>query len=142
AYWPGGGRASVGVPCSEADAIVAYGRAQAIEGIRPRAPAHTPVLDHGPRLSIGFVAGDALADGTPPERIAHDIARSVATFDQQGCVSPNGVYVEPGGDAKTLGARVVEAMSEVEAHLPRGPLTPDEPAGEREALTRAEFGGV
>jgi len=141
AYWPGGDQAIEAVAFREADAIVAYGGAQAIEGIRHRAPAHTPVLDHGPRLSIGFVAGDALADGTPPERIAHDIARSVATFDQQGCVSPHAVYVEPGVDAERLGALVVEAMSEVEADLPRGPLTPDEAAAVRETRTRAEFGG-
>ena len=143
AYWPGGDEAIEEVAFRAADAIVAYGSARALEGIRTRAPAHLPVLDHGPRLSIGFVTRDALRDRTALARLAADVARSVATFDQQGCVSPHAVYVEEGDfGAAEFAALITDALLEIESDLPRGKLTPDEAAAVRDLRTRAEFGAL
>lgn len=139
-YWSGGDQEIEDVAFREADAIVVYGGAQALADIRRRAPAHVPILDHGPRLSVGFIARDPFADGTPADRVARDVARAVATFDQQGCVSPHAVYVESSNaDAVRFGRLVVEALAELEADLPRGALTAEEAAAVRETRTRAEF---
>ncbi len=143
AYWPGGDEAIEEVAFREADAIVAYGGARALEGIRTRAPAHVPVLDHGPRLSVGFITRDALRDRTALERLAGDVARSVATFDQQGCVSPHAIYVEEGDvDAAEFAALITDALRTIESDLPRGKLTADEAAAVRDVRTRAEFGSL
>lgn len=145
AYWPGGDVAIEETAFREADAIVVYGGARALTEVRHRAPPHVPVLDHGPRLSIGFVAHDALADHGTVAVLAQDVARAVATFDQQGCVSPHAIYMEDqagnaGGDAARFAGLMVEALGDMEHELPRGTLSPDEAAAVREARTRAEFG--
>src|SRR5690606_10499631 len=141
AYWPGGDEAIEEVAFREADAIVAYGGAGALQGIRTRAPAHVPILDHGPRLSVGFIARDALHDRADLQLLARDTARAIATFDQQGCVSPHAVYVEQGDvDAAGFAASVTDALHALENDLPRGKLTADEAVAVRDLRTRVEFG--
>jgi len=145
AYWRGGDATVEDAAFREADAIVVYGGARALADVRHRAPTHVPVLDHGPRLSIGFVAGDALADVRGAAALAQDVAHAVATFDQQGCVSPHAIYIEDpetgsgGVDAARFAGLTVQALHDVEHDLPRGALSPDEAAAVRETRTRAEF---
>ncbi len=141
-HWRGGDAALEDVAFRESDAIVVYGGEGALAAVRRRAPALTPVLDHGPRLSVGFITRAAIPDPEAARLLAADVARAVATFDQQGCVSPHAVYIEEGaagGDA--FPALLVDALHALEAELPRGPLTPEEAAAIRAVRTHAEFAG-
>src|SRR5690606_25052412 len=141
-YWSGGDTALEDVAFRDSDAIVVYGGEQALGAVRRRAPALTPVLDHGPRLSVGFITRAALTDRDAASRLAADVARAIATFDQQGCVSPHAIFIEAGaGEGEHFPAMLVDALLAIETELPRGPLTADEAAAIRAARTRAEFAG-
>ena len=140
-YWPGGDQISEETAFAAADAVVVYGGATALAAVRRLAPPHVRVLDHGPRLSAGFVARDALGSADAATTLARDIAHAVATFDQQGCVSPHAVFVECDGmvSARGLAESIAGELRALQRHLPRGSLTPAEAAAIRETRTRAEF---
>jgi len=72
---------------------------------------------------------------------ASEVAGSVAFFDQRGCVSPQVVYVEEGGDVGAAGFahRVSEALATVENHLPGGILEASEAAVVQQARGTAEL---
>jgi hypothetical protein len=58
------------------------------------------------------------------EHTAQQAAYGVSVFDQQGCVSPQLLYVERGGEVspRAFAELLAEAMTTVHAELPRGPL--------------------
>ena len=139
-YWPGGSSEAEDAALAAADAIVVYGGADAVRSIRARAPAGVRLLEHGPRMSLGFVARESLA--APRARmLARDIALAAATFDQHGCVSLHGVFVERGGEtAADAFARLVhEELGALERTLPMGRLLPAEAAAFHAERGRAEF---
>lgn len=125
-YWPGG-TSGVERPLLEAaDAVIIYGGAEAVSSIRSLAPDHSRLLTHGPRFSVGLVSREALTDD--PALPVH-VARAVATFDQQGCVSPHAIWVEdPEGGADRFADAVADAFRRLETELPRGHITPPEAA--------------
>ncbi len=143
-YWPGGSQDLEAAAFAEADLLVHYGGAEAIADTRRRAPAHLAVREHGPRISFGIVASEALADATRVDALAKDVAMAVATFDQQGCVSPHLLYVEAGGTIGPLAfaERVAAALHRVDHELPRGPLPPADATAIRAARDSAEFRGI
>lgn len=142
-YWPGGLEHVEAVALREADTVVAYGGGAAEEAIRRRVPAGTPFLAHGPRYSFGLVGREALSPARAAA-LAEDVARAVALFDQQGCVSPHMVYVEQGGELspRAFAALVAAALSRLEAELPRGPLRPEEAAAIHAARGAVEFRAI
>ncbi|HEX6939316.1 MAG TPA: acyl-CoA reductase [Longimicrobiales bacterium] len=142
-YWPGG---SVGIEreaLDAADAVVVYGGREVVESVRVRAPAGTRLVEHGPRLSFAIVAREALEPDAVPATAAA-AARAVATFDQQGCVSPHVVYVEGGGASspRDFAAALAGAMRDVEKELPRGRLDAAEAAAIQQARGAAEFAAL
>ncbi len=140
-YWPGGREAVEAVAMAEADTVVVYGGGPAVESLQRRAPTGRRLVVHGPMFSTGLIAADAL--GGDLSRLARDVARAVATFDQQGCVSPHSVWVEdPGGAlAEPFSAALASAMEEVEQELPRGDLTPGEAYLIQQQRSIAELSG-
>ncbi len=142
-YWPGGQSLVEDEAVTAADAIVVYGGGDAVRAMRSRAPATTRVIDHGPRVSIGLLGGDALASPELANTAAARVAWAVSLFDQQGCVSPHIVYVEEAG----IGARgfahcLAAALEAVAAELPRGVLSPAEAAAIHETRGAAEFRAI
>jgi hypothetical protein len=116
-----------------ADKILVFGRDDTVERFRIAFPGRT----------VGFGTGVSLA--IIGERKAHDraaasaLALDVAIWDQQGCLSPHGAYVL--GDYRTAVAfagLLAEALSSVEADLPRGRLSPAEAAAIRNFRAGAE----
>ena len=141
-YWPGGNAALERAAFAAADAVIVYGGAQALAGVRAAAPGHARIVDHGPRLSAGFVARSALTDEAAARSLALDVAHAVATFDQQGCVSPHAVFVEDGAavSPRAFAGMVSAALHALQQDLPRGTLTAGEAAAIRVIRARAEFG--
>ena len=145
-YWPGGGDAAAAgeeAALREADTIVVYGGSDAVRSVRARAPGGARVLEHGPRISYGFVVREALTRARV-RRLAADIALAAATFDQHGCVSLHGAFVERGGAVAPdeLARLVFEELVALEKRLPAGTLSADEAARLHAERGRAEFAHI
>lgn len=142
-YWPGGAAALEEVALREADTTIVYGGGETVRSVRARVPAGARVVEHGPRLSLAVVAREELA-GDSARRVAAEIARATATFDQQGCVSPHMVYLERGGELEPaeFAALVAEGLERIEEVLPRGQLTAEEAATIQQVRGAAEFRAI
>jgi hypothetical protein len=138
AYWPGGTVEVEETLFREAEAIVVYGGEQTVESVRRFVGTAHKLIVHGPRFSLGLVGAKA------GQSTARDVARAVALFDQQGCVSPHVVYVisDDGRAALTFARRVADELEAVSAELPRGQLSTEEVLQVREVRAQAEFGAI
>lgn len=134
-YWPGGTETLETTAIRAADAVVVYGGAETVRQVAARTTAGTHLVVHGPKLSIGLVSRSASLE------IAEPIARAVAAYDQQGCVSPHVVYVESGGalDARVLARAIAGELEKLSITIPRRALDAAEAIAIRDARTRAEF---
>ncbi len=133
-YWPRDATEIQRVALRDADSIVVYGSAEAVAAVTQAAGANKHVVIHGPRLSFGIVGPDS-TDKTP-----RDVARAVAAYDQQGCVSPHVVYVI--GDparARAFARDVAMQLKAINVDLPRGVVSAEEAVAIRNARTAAEF---
>jgi hypothetical protein len=139
-YWPGGDEALERQALEAADAVVVYGGREAVEATRARTPASARFVGYGHRLSFGVLAREAVSGRSASESAAQ-AALAVATFDQQGCVSPHLFYVEEGGSASPAewAGALASAMRELEVELPRGQLAPGEAAAIRQLRGEVEF---
>jgi hypothetical protein len=139
-YWPGGSEALEEAALAEADVVTAYGGDDAVRRLRARTPVTTRFVAYHHRVSLGVVGREALEDARR-HRTASEVAGAVAFFDQRGCVSPQVVFVEEGGDASPLDfARELSvAMEAVERHLPGGTLDPGEASLRHQVRGTAEL---
>ncbi|MEX0907956.1 MAG: acyl-CoA reductase [Gemmatimonadota bacterium] len=139
--WTGGDEVREAAVMRHASLVVHYGGADAIASLRSRADPQVRFVEHGPRISF------AIIDGAAPDheraQAASDLARAVALFDQQGCVSPQLAYVlGTPADARSFAARVAAAFDRIALELPRGRLDAGDAAAVREFRTRAEFAAI
>lgn len=139
-YWPGGSETLEEVALALSDTVVAYGGGEAEASLRRRTKPGSCFLSHGPRYSFGVVGRDALRASDAPAAAAV-VARAVAAFDQQGCVSPHMVYVETGAETspEAFAGLIAGELSTLERTLPRGILAPAESAAIHTARAEAEF---
>ncbi|HUG39347.1 MAG TPA: acyl-CoA reductase [Longimicrobiales bacterium] len=137
-YWPGGEEAPERVLLAAADTIIAYGGEEVVASLRTRAgPGHRLVL-HGPKISFGAVGTASVEGGA--ERLAARVARAVATFDQQGCVSPHSIWVEgPEARAAALAADIAAALRLLQDEIPRGAIDAAEAAAIQQERGAAEM---
>lgn len=139
-YWPGGNEELESVALAAAEAVIVYGSSEVVAAVRARTPPEARFLGYGHKLSFGLIGREALGvEGAAA--VARRAALEVATFDQQGCVSPHLFYVEEGGEVtpRAWAERLAEAMAEIEQELPRGVLSPREAAAIRQLRGEAEF---
>lgn len=143
-YWRSGDVAAERAATAHADAVMFYGGAEAAREIRGRLDSAVTLIEHGPRVSFGIVMRESLNDRDAARALASAVARATALFDQQGCVSPQLVYVETGAPVspKEFAALVANALEEVAHTLPRGPLSPAEAAAIHELRASAEFRSI
>lgn len=142
-YWPGGDAEMERVALAGADAVIVYGGREAVAAIRAKAPPAARFLGYGHKLSFGLVAREALErDGA--RALAERAALDVATFDQQGCVSPHLFYAEQGGEVSPAewAELLAAALRRLEAELPRGALSPGEASSIRQLRGEAEFAAI
>lgn len=140
-YWRGGDTALEDAVLARAGLVVHYGGSEAIAALRARAAPHVRFVEHGPRISFALInaaSGAVLDDDVPSQ-----LARAVALFDQQGCVSPQLAYVigHP-AQAHELAAATAASLARLQVQLPRGRISPGEAAAIRELRTRAEFSAI
>ncbi len=138
-YWPGDREDLTAEAVRAAGTVVAYGGDQAVAAVRGRTPATARFVAYHHRVSVCIVGRAALSRDRLREA-ASEVAGAVAFFDQRGCVSPQIIYVEAGGevDASGFAHQVAEAMAVVEANLPGGRLGTNEAASLQQVRGTAE----
>lgn len=143
-HWKGGDKALEEVAFEKADVVIAYGSSSTIESLRAHIPPTARLIEHGSRVSFAMIAREALADIPEARETAQDAALAVATFDQQGCVSPHFIFCEEDAGVKPADwiTMLAEAMEAVESDLPRGTISAAESAAIQQARGVAEIGGL
>jgi len=121
--WPGGSADLEEPLFAAADCITATGADETLAAIRTRVPARARFLGYGHKVSFSFVAAAALSGGAAA-RVAARAADDVAAWDQQGCLSPQVVYVETGGALKpeAFAELLAGELEAKEATEPRGKI--------------------
>jgi hypothetical protein len=142
-YWPGGEGELERVALERAEAVIVYGGAEAVAAVRSRVRPDARFLGYGHRVSFGAIAREALSIDRA-ERVARRAALDVATFDQQGCVSPHLFYVEEDGDTSPAewAALLARELESLETSLPRGAVSPGESTAIRQLRGEAEFAQI
>jgi hypothetical protein len=143
AYWPGDDQALTAAALERAGAVVVYGGQEAVASVRDHAPAGARFIAYGHRVSFGLVAREALNASAAPA-LAAAAALDVATFDQQGCVSPHLFFAEEGGEVSPVewAAMIASEMASLESELPRGALSAGETAAIHQLRGEAELAGI
>lgn len=139
-YWPGGSRGAEDAALAAADVVAAYGSDETVAELRARSPVTARFVAYHHRISVGLVGREALAAGRI-ETVAADVAEAVAFFDQKGCVSPQVVYVEEGGELtpQDFVRQLGDALEAIEARLPSGPLSVAEASALQQARGTGEL---
>jgi hypothetical protein len=139
AYWPGGTAELDDILLARAEVVTVEGDDDVVAAVRARCRGR--VLGFGRRMSLAVVSREAT---TPVEHVAAAIARDVTLYDQQGCLSPQVVYVEAGGSVSPaeVAAALGEALVALARDLPRGSLTPAEHAAIRRLREDAEWRAI
>jgi hypothetical protein len=114
---------------SRAEVVTAHGDDASVEAVRRLAAQHAPAarfVGYGARWSAVVVSR---ASQTP--ETARAVARDVALFDQQGCLSPSVILAEHSDALETWCASLAGALRDLEEVLPRGTPSPTARAGLR-----------
>ena len=128
ATWTGGDQAIEAPLHASARLVVAYGSEATITALRAADTGR--LVTFGPKLSLGWVGGDA-----DLEQAAHGMALDIALFDQRGCLSVEAVLVETEA-AGAFARALARALVNLAAELPPGRSLDAERAGVR--LTRED----
>jgi len=140
APWRGGDRPLEEITFAAASVVVAMGSDDALAAIAARVPGR--FIGHGHKVSFAMIGRDALDGPSRARKLASALAYDATLWDQQGCLSPQLVYVESGGHvgidqfADYLGA----ALAEWDVTLPPRRLSLDDRAAIAEFRQAAEWG--
>jgi len=95
AWWPSHDTHAARAVFAESEVVLAYGGNTALAALQTQVPVTTRFLPHGHKLSFALVSQAALS-----LRRAHATAAlaalDVARYEQQGCYSPQLIYVQRG----------------------------------------------
>ncbi len=95
-WWKGGDEAGEAPFLQAADTVMAYGNNTTLAALRAKLPITTRFLPHGHKIGFGMIAREAL-DSRKAPALARLAAHDVARYEQQGCYSPQMLFVERGG---------------------------------------------
>jgi len=129
-WWRGGDEARERALLERADAVLAYGGNEALADIRTRVPVTARYLPHGHKIGVGLVSRAAL-DARRAWPVAHRAAYDIARYDQQGCYSPQLIFVERGGKVppREFAGYLAHELAAFERKFPRRELTIEEAGG-------------
>jgi hypothetical protein len=119
-WWPGGDEAIEAAVLPHAEAVIAFGGDAALRSLAERVSPGTRFQPHGQRAGFGMIGRERLT-GAGLLTLAEAAARDVAEFDQQGCVSPQWLFVERGGEAgpEAFAAALADALAAKAVVWPR-----------------------
>jgi hypothetical protein len=82
---------------TKADLIVAYGSDETLNVLKSQASAETPFIGYGHRLSLALYTREAMKRKNIGQ-LVRKTALDVWMMDRRGCLSPEFLYVETGGE--------------------------------------------
>ncbi|MEH3146331.1 MAG: hypothetical protein PGN34_13495 [Methylobacterium frigidaeris] len=128
-WWKGGEGACEAAVLREADTVLAYGDNATLTALRAKLPVTTRFLPHGHRIGFGVIAREALDSRRAPA-LARLAAHDVARYEQQGCYSPQMLFVERGGAVSPaeFARYLAHELAALAARHPRRRLSPGEAA--------------
>jgi len=134
--WPGGSTALEEIAFRQADMVIASGSDESLAAIRRQVRGR--FIGYGHKVSFSVVGKDKLFQA---QSLAHDAAYDIVLFDQQGCLSPQLIYVEAGGDPspKEFAALLAQQLAYWQQQLPRGKIPPEASASIRRVRDEAEW---
>ena len=137
-WWQGGDDLHEQILLDRADVVLAYGSNTSLSAIRARTPLTTRFIGHGHKISFGLVSKESLYT-QKAWATAHQAAFDIIRYDQQGCYSPQVLFVERGGSVAPpeFAKLVANELRCFEQKFPRRELTIEE-AGEIAAWRHAE----
>ncbi|MBM4259097.1 MAG: hypothetical protein FJ147_24755 [Deltaproteobacteria bacterium] len=137
--WPGGSLPLEETAFGRADVVIASGSDRSLAAIRSQVKGK--FIGYGHKISFAAITKEALNDA---QTLAQKAAYDVALFDQQGCLSPQLIYVEEGGavSPQMFASLVAEALTAWEQTLPRGQAPQDVSVAIRRARDEAEWQAV
>src|SRR5207247_11078305 len=91
--WSGGDADLEEALFSHATCVTATGSDETLAAVRARLAGHVRFVGYGHRVSFLYVTAEMLSAFTLPN-IVKKAVDDIAAWDQLGCLSPHGIYVE------------------------------------------------
>jgi len=137
--WPGGSLPLEEIAFGRADVVIASGSDKSLMAVRPQVKGK--FIGYGHKVSFSVITKEALDDA---RSLARKAAYDVALFDQQGCLSPQLIYVEEGGavSPQVFTSLLADALAEWEQILPRGNVSQEASVAIRRVRDEAEWQAV
>lgn len=134
--WPGGQAELEDIAFSRADVVLASGADESLLAIRSR--VRGKFISYGHKVSFSVIGKEVLSDA---QALAQRAAYDVMLFDQQGCLSPQLIYVEEGGvvTPHEFAALLAQALEQWQTILPRGRVTLEESAAIQRVRDESEW---
>lgn len=123
--WPGGNAALEEIAFARAAVVLASGSDESLAAMRRRVRGQ--FIGYGHKVSFSVITKEVLHDTKRVKELARKAAYDVVLFDQQGCLSPQLVYVEDGGGVtpKEFAFLLAQALEQWQSILPRGEIPPE-----------------
>ena len=134
--WPGGSSRLEEVTFTRAELVVASGGNESLNAIQQRVQSR--FIGYGHKVSFSIIDKDSLSNA---QQLARSAAYDVALFDQQGCLSPQLLYVEAGGrvSPRAFAALLAEGLAYWQTRLPRGRVPTEASMAIRRIRDEAEW---
>jgi hypothetical protein len=129
ASWPGGAAEWEAPLFAEASCLTATGSDETLAAIRARLPSRVRFVGYGQRVSFSYVTREILRDDTIAAVVA-SVADDVVAWDQNGCLSPQVIYVEERGvvESDQFASKLALELARRELVEPRGRISTAEAA--------------
>jgi len=107
---------------ASAEAVVAFGDDDTMAALGTSLRPGSYLVAHGHKVSAAILSARALA--ADARGLAHRLARDVALYDQQGCLSPHTIFIleAAGTPARDFAALLAAELANLAEQWPRGSL--------------------
>lgn len=128
-WWKGGDEGKEKVIGELSEVVVGYGNNANLESIRRRLPVTTRFIGYGHKISFGIISQSSL-QVDKVHQIVTDAAYDVMRFDQNGCYSPQVIFIQRGGKTspKDFSEMLAGELIQLEKRYSRRELSVEESA--------------
>jgi hypothetical protein len=142
-HWEGGAEALETALLPEVEALVVYGSDETVQSLRRRLPVRARFVGYGHRISFTAISRELLVQEETARETARRAVHDLCVFDQQGCYSPQAIYVEGGGKISpaVFAELLADALADAARDLPRRPISVTEAASIHQFRVQTEMRG-
>lgn len=143
-HWEGGAEELETVLLPEVEALVVYGSDETLQSLRRRLSVRARFVGYGHRISFTAISRELLEPDEIARETARRAARDLCVFDQQGCYSPQAIFVERGGKISptAFAELLAKALADAANCLPRRPIGATEAASIHQFRAQTEMRGL